>query len=147
MKHITWQKSLQACGAVLSISVMTGLGSDMLGQRAVVVAAEDLVKDAATVEEIAKIIDLKTLPVPEGAVVTGERQLGSLNYETGGDLKSAVEFQRKQLVKLGWKELPGSMTESAYCSANFQKSDFTVSVMSYAGSTPDKKSSSTASAT
>ncbi len=141
MKRITWRKSLQACGAVLSISVMTGLGSDMLGQRAVVVAAEDLVKDAATVEEIAKIIDLKNLPIPEGAVVTGERQLGSLNYETGEDLKSAVEFQRKQLVKLGWKELPGSMTESAYCSANFQKSGFTVSVMSYAGSTPDKKSS------
>ncbi len=141
MEHITWRKSLQACGAVLSFSVMTGLGSDMVGQRAVVVAAEDLVKDAATVEELAKIIDLKTLPIPDGSVVTGERHLGSLNYEISGDLKPALEFQRKQLVTLGWKELPGSMAESAYCSASFQKSNFTVTVMSYAGSTPDKKSS------
>ncbi len=141
MKRSIWQKSLRAVGAVLSFSVMTGLNGDMLGHDAVVVAAEDLVKDAATVEEIAKIIDLKTLPIPEGAVVTGERHLGSLNYEISGDLKPALEFQRKQLVTLGWKELSGSMTEPAYCSASFQKSNFTVTVMSYAGSTPDKKSS------
>ena len=113
MKRSIWQKSLRAVGAVLSFSVMTGLNGDMLGHDAVVVAAEDLVKDAATVEEIAKIIDLKTLPIPEGAVVTGERHLGSLNYEISGDLKPALEFQRKQLVTLGWKELSGSMTEPA----------------------------------
>ena len=58
MKRSIWQKSLRAVGAVLSFSVMTGLNGDMLGHDAVVVAAEDLVKDAATVEEIAKIIDL-----------------------------------------------------------------------------------------
>ena len=141
MKRITWQSTLRTCVAALGVTVLTGFSHDILSNHTAAVAAEDLVKDAATVEEIAKVIDLQTLPLPEGAVVTGERQLGTLNYETDGDLKSTIEFQKKQFVKLGWKEMPGGKTEPMYCHTSFQKSNFVVQVMSYDGGMPDKKSS------
>ena len=95
------------------------------------IAAEDQAKSTPTVDEIAKILDLRTLPLPQGATTNAQRQLGALNYQVNGDVKSAFTYQQQQLTKAGWKELPGSQIDAAYCSGMFSKSGFTVSVSSF----------------
>ena len=97
----------------------------------VLFAAEDLAKSAATVEEVAKVLDLRTQALPEGATFGGARQLGALNYSVKGDLKSAFKYQQQQLTKAGWKELPGTQIVATSCSGMFQKSGFVVSVMCF----------------
>ncbi|GEM_PF-5799538 len=69
------------------------VGNGLLITRPVVVAAQDLAKKAATAEEVAKALDLRTLPLPAGATVDGERSLGMLNYMVGGD---PAEFAAKE---------------------------------------------------
>ena len=88
--------------AVMCVSVWAGMSGVSPFAPTVSRATDDLAKSAATVEEVAKVLDLETLPIPEGATVTGERQLGALAYATTADLTSALEFQRKQFLKLGW---------------------------------------------
>ncbi len=137
MKLVRTPHPLWTCLVGVCVFLLSGFDGSVMTAQAVF-AAEDLVKDAATVEEVAKVIDLRTLPLPEGAVVSDNRQLGTLTYETSADLKKSFEFQQKQLTKLGWKELPGSRTEPTYCTGTFQKSNFVVTLMSYDGSMPDK---------
>ncbi|MCX7422137.1 MAG: hypothetical protein NT013_21705 [Planctomycetia bacterium] len=142
MRRISWQKNIRTWVTTFGITMLTGFGGQSLMTSSVVVAAEDLVKDAATVEEIAKVLDLRTLPVMEGAKLSDSRQLGTLTYEIETDLKKSFEFHQKQFLKLGWKEMPGSRSEAAYVTTNFQKSNFVVTVMSYAGEMPEKSKSS-----
>lgn len=142
MRRITWQKNLRAWVATFGVAVLAGFGGQSLVTNAVVIAAEDLVKDAATVDDVAKVLDLRTLPVMDGAKLSDSRQLGTLTYEIEVDLKKSFEFHQKQFLKLGWKEMPGSRSEVTYCTANFQKSNFVVTVMSYDGAMPDKPKSS-----
>ena len=129
--------------ALLVTGVSIGLGA-IAGQpllRSTVIAAEELT--AATVEEAAKVLDLNTLPLAEGAKVPFGRHLGLVSYEVGGDSKTAFQFHQKQLTKLGWKELPGTSSQAEYISATFQKNGFMVSVTSYAGGDPNKPNSAT----
>ena len=127
--------------AVMCVSVGAGMSGVSPFGPTVSRAADDLAKSAATVEEVAKVLDLETLPIPEGATVTRVRQLGALAYATTADLTSALEFQRKQLLKLGWVEQPGGFSEPTYAQTSFRKSDFVVAVSSSAGETPDKDKS------
>ena len=112
MKRITWKTCLRTCVAAIGMSVLATSGPVLFVSPAALVAAEDSANEAATVEEAAKVLDLRTLPLPEGAVVPLGRYLGSLNYETKADLKKAFQFQQLLLTKLGWKELPGAMDEA-----------------------------------
>lgn len=139
MRRLTWTKSLRATLLVAGVSLGASAAIDPSILRTTVVAAEDSAKEAATIEEAAKVLDLRTLPLPEGAVVTMGRHLGTVSYEVPADFKKAFQFQQQQLAKLGWKELPGSVNQATYSSATFQKSGFVVSVMCYPKSDPDKK--------
>ena len=141
MKRITWKTCLRTCVVAIGMSVLATSGPTLFVSPAALVAAEDSAKEAATVEEAAKVLDLRTLPLPEGAVVPLGRHLGSLNYETQADMKKAFQFQQQQLTQLGWKELPGARIQAEYCTANFQKSGFIVSVSSYGNSDPAKQGS------
>lgn len=145
MRRLPWTKTLRTTLLVAGFSLATSavLGSSML--QSTLVAAEDSAKEAATVEDAAKVLDLSTLPLAEGAKVPFGRHLGLVTYEVDGDLKSAFQFHQKQLTKLGWKELPGTTSQAEYISAAFQKSGFIVSVGSYAGSDPTKPKSATVS--
>jgi hypothetical protein len=51
---------------------------------------------------------------------------------------AAFQAQQAQFLKLGWKELPGTMTEAAFGSGMFHKSNFTVSVTTSEAGRPDK---------
>lgn len=108
----------------------------------VLLAAEDSASLAATVEEAMKVLDLRTLPLPESATQGEARQVGALSYESAADLAKAFQFHRAQLLEKGWKELPGSMVEATYASGMFQKAGYVVSVTTSDASQPGKPGAS-----
>lgn len=128
MQRTTWQKGVGACLAACGFSVLTGFESDLLSRHNHLFAAEDSAKAAATVEQAIKVLDLRSFTLPEGAVIEGVPTVGNVNYEIKADPKKAFQIQQQQFVKLGWKELPGSMAEATYGTGQFQKSDFVVAV-------------------
>lgn len=128
MQRTTWRNNVGACLAAGGLSILAGFESDRLDRHNRLFAAEDSAKVAATVEEAVKVLDLRTIALPDGAVVEGVRTVGMANYELKADPKKAFQIQQQQLVKLGWKELPGSMAEATYGTGQFQKSNFVVSV-------------------
>lgn len=84
--------------------------------------------EPATAEEAAKVLDLRTIALMEGAVVGNSRSLGMLMYEAKGTPKAAFEFQKQLLAKLGFKELPGGYSDAANCSGAFTKEGYRVAV-------------------
>lgn len=82
--------------------------------------------EPATPEEAAKVLDLRTIPLMEGAKVSSLRTLGMLMYEAKGTPKVAFEFQRQLLLKKGFKELPGAYLVDTSCSAHFVKDGYHV---------------------
>lgn len=111
-------------------------------ERQALRAAEDSASPAATVEAAVKVLDLRTLPLPEGAAPGEIRQVGSLSYESPVDLAKAFQFHRTQLLEKGWKELPGSMVEATYASGMFQKAGYVISVTTSDASRPGKPGAS-----
>jgi hypothetical protein len=88
----------------------------------------DAIKTPATVEQAAKVLDLSTFPLMDGAKPLESPQVANLFYLATGDVKTAFEFNRKALVAQGWKELPnGSVTDQS-ASAMFSRSGFVVFV-------------------
>lgn len=135
----------------ISLFCFTALGTGALvvapaawspAGRQILRAAEDTASPVATVEAAVKVLDLRTLPLPEGAAPGEIRQVGSLSYESPVDLAKAFQFHRTQLLEKGWKELPGSMVEATYASGMFQKAGYVVSVTTSDASRPDKPGAS-----
>jgi hypothetical protein len=91
-------------------------------------SSADAIKTPATVEQAARILDLSTFPLPNGAKPPGSRQMANLSYVTTGDVKTAFEFNRKALLAQGWKELPNSSVTDQSASAIFSRSGFVVSI-------------------
>src|SRR5437763_1042620 len=60
--------------------------------------------EPATAEAAAKVLDLRKFAVIEGAKLSSQRTLAMLMYDAKASPKDACEFQRKQLLKLGFKE-------------------------------------------
>ena len=55
----------------------------------------DAIKTPATVEQAAKILDLSTFPLMDGAKSAESRHVANLSYVARGDPKKALEFHRK----------------------------------------------------
>ena len=85
-------------------------------------------KPPATVEEAAKVIDLSTFPLMEGAKSSESRHVANLSYVAPGDPKKALEFHRKTFSAQGWKELPNSTVTDDSASAMFARDGFVVSL-------------------
>jgi len=90
--------------------------------------AADAIKTPATVEQAARILDLSTFPLMDGAKPLESRQVANLSYAATGDVKTAFEFNRKALLAQGWKELPKSSVTDQSASAMFSHSGFVVSL-------------------
>jgi hypothetical protein len=88
----------------------------------------DAIKTPATVEQAAKVLDLSTFPLMDGAKPLESPQVANLFYLATGDVKTAFEFNRKALVAQGWKELPNSSVTDQSASAMFSRSGFVVFV-------------------
>src|SRR5262245_56353431 len=59
--------------------------------------------EPASVEQAVKVLDLRTLELPQGAAPAEMRQVSSVTYEIKIDPKMAFQIQQQQLIKLGWK--------------------------------------------
>jgi hypothetical protein len=88
----------------------------------------DAIKTPATVEQAARVLDLSTFPLMDGAKPLESRQVANLFYLATGDVKTAFEFNRKALVGQGWKELPNSSVTDQSASAMFSRNGFVVFV-------------------
>ena len=88
----------------------------------------DAIKTPATVEQAAKVLDLSTFPLMDGAKPLESPQVANLFYLATGDVKTAFEFNRKALVGQGWKELPNSSVTDQSASAMFSRNGFVVFV-------------------
>ena len=88
----------------------------------------DAIKTPATVEQAARVLDLSTFPLMDGAKSAESRHVANLSYVAPGDPKKALEFQRKAFVAQGWKELPNSTISDQSASAMFARDGFVVSL-------------------
>ena len=88
----------------------------------------EAMKTPATVEQAAKILDLSTFPLMDGAKLLESPQVANLFYLATGDVKTAFEFNRKALLAQGWKELPNSSVTDQSASAMFSRDGFVVYV-------------------
>lgn len=70
-----------------------------------------------------------------GAETPRLRTLANLAYVVPGDVKTAFEFQQKNLTAQGWKEEPGSTITDQYASGTFSRAGFHVSVSVGSGGT------------
>ena len=93
-----------------------------------VVTIDDTPREPATVEEAARLLDLRTFPTLEDPKFIGKPTLGRLSYEAKAETKAALEFQRKHLTERGWKELPDSQFKPEYAQSNFTRDGFVVMV-------------------
>ena len=59
----------------------------------------DAIKTPATVEQAAKVLDLSTFPLMDGAKSTESRHVANLSYVAPGDPKKALEFNRKAFAR------------------------------------------------
>jgi hypothetical protein len=86
----------------------------------------DAIKTPATVEQAARVLDLSTFPLLNGAEPPGSRHVANLSYLATGDVKTAFEFNRKAFLERGWKELPDSSVTEQSASAMFSRNGFVV---------------------
>lgn len=91
---------------------------------------------AASVEAATRLLDLRKLPLPQGASEPGSREPGSLTYEVALAPGPAFQFHQRQLLMQGWKELPGTAVADSYASAMFSHSGYTVAVSTSLTSQP-----------
>ena len=88
----------------------------------------DAIKTPATVEQVARILDLSTFPLMDGAKSAESRHVANLSYVAPGDANKALEFHRKAFVAQGWKELPNSTVSDQSASAMFGRDGFVVAL-------------------
>jgi hypothetical protein len=91
-------------------------------------ADSDAIKTPATVEQAARVLDLSTFPLMDGAKPLESPQVANLFYLATGDVKTAFEFNRKALLAQGWKELPNSSVTDQSASGMFSRNGFVVFV-------------------
>jgi hypothetical protein len=91
-------------------------------------SSADAVKTPATVEQAARVLDLSTFPLMDGAKSAESRHVANLSYVAPGDAKTALEFHRKAFSAQGWKELPNSSVSDQSASAMFSRDGFVVSL-------------------
>src|SRR5882757_10615150 len=111
---------------VCALGCLFGCGSK--NQAADDTTSADAIKTPATVEQAAKILDLSTFPLMDGAKPLELPQVANLFYLATGDVKTAFEFNRKALLAQGWKELPNSSATDQSASGMFSRSGFVVFV-------------------
>jgi hypothetical protein len=90
--------------------------------------ADDTPREPATVEETARLLDLTKVPLlPEHRLV-GRRKLGRVNYQAKGEVKTAYEFHRNNLIEQGWKELPDARISVEEAQSKFMREGFLVTL-------------------
>ncbi len=95
-------------------------------------------KDPATVDQAAGVLDLSQLPILDGAEENPTRTVASLTYLLRkGDVGSVFESYRKELTKQGWKESSRdtSMTPQS-ATTSLRKKGFVLSLSVFSATPP-----------
>src|ERR1051325_5468230 len=121
------------CGKVMEKLVLACAIGFLFGCGAKNGAANDTGSDnatrtPATVEQAARVLDLSTFPLMDGAKSAESRHVANLSYVAPGDAKKALEFNRKAFTAQGWKELPNSTISDQSASAMFVRDGFVVAL-------------------
>jgi hypothetical protein len=103
-------------------------GCGLKNQAADDTTSADAIKAPATVEQAARVLDLSTFPLMDGARSAESRHVANLSYVAPGDPKKTLEFHRKAFGAQGWKELPNSTISDESASAMFARDGFVVSL-------------------
>ncbi|MCE9555766.1 MAG: hypothetical protein K8T91_20660, partial [Planctomycetes bacterium] len=74
------------------------------------------------------MLDLSKFPLFNATKEPQSRNVAGLSYNAKSDLKQAFDFQRKQLLERGFKELPGGYSSDQTASGTFAKDGFRVAV-------------------
>jgi hypothetical protein len=112
--------------AACALGCLFGCGSK--NQAADDTTSADAIKTPATVEQAARVLDLSTFLLMDGAKPLETPQVANLFYLATGDVKTAFEFNRKALLAQGWKELPNSSVTDQSASSMFSRNGFVVFV-------------------
>jgi len=115
-----------ACLLVGSESILAQAPAKTGAKKAATKAAA--AAEPATPEQAAKVLDLRTFPRIAGGKIGSFNTLGMLMYDAKAAPTAAFEFQRKELTKLGFKELPGGYSSDTTASGHFTKEGFVVAV-------------------
>ena len=113
---------------VVACAVGCLFGCGAKNQAADDTTSADAIKTPATVEQAARVLDLSTFPLMDGARSAESRHVANLSYVAPGDPKKALEFHRKAFGAQGWKELPNSTITDESASAMFSRDGFVVSL-------------------
>jgi len=111
---------------VCALGCLFGCGAK--NQAADDTTSADAIKTPATVEQAARVLDLSTFPLMDGARSAESRHVANLSYVAPGDPKKALEFHRKAFGAQGWKELANSTISDESASAMFSRDGFVVSL-------------------
>ncbi len=105
------------------------------------VSVDETPREPATVAEATRLLDLRTLPLLEGAEVPGGRtRVGSLGYHVKAELQEAFAFHFGQLKESGWRELPDSRLDGQNPLAFLTQKGFVVTLSAIEITwQPDKK--------
>ena len=132
-------KSGDTAGSASSQAADTAAKSDSPAKSALPPVVEEKPLDhPAKLAEAARFLDLATFPLLSGAETPRLRTLANLAYAAPGDVKTAFEFQRKNLIAQKWKEVPGGTVTDQYASGTFSRAGFHVSVEVGSGGNPGK---------
>src|SRR4029077_12314862 len=124
--HLSSRTVMENMLVACALGCFFGCGAK--NQAAEDTTSADAIKTPATVEQAAKVLDLSTFPLMDGARSAESRHVANLSYVAPGDPKKALEFQRKAFVAQGWKELPNSTISDQSASAMFSRDGFVVSL-------------------
>ena len=100
--------------------------------------SDAFLKDPATAEQAAGVLDLSQLPLLEGADENPTRTVASLTYQLDkGDVMAVFGSYQKELTKQGWKESSRdtSVTPQA-ATTSLRKKGFVVSLSVFSASPP-----------
>jgi hypothetical protein len=115
--------------AVVAGSLLSALPpSPALAQPAAAKGTLVASAEPATPEQAARVLDLRTFARVPGSAAPSLKSLGTLMYGAPVAPKEAFEFQKRELGKLGFKELPGGYQADDNYSGHFSHQGYKVSV-------------------
>lgn len=87
------------------------------------------VAEAATVRQLAQLLDLRQMALPEGTEAPGQADVGQLLYQTPAEVTAVVDFYRPLLTEQGWQEQSDqSYVDTATATLYFTKEGYALSL-------------------
>jgi hypothetical protein len=124
--HFCFRTVMAKVFVVCAFGCLVGCGAK--NRAADDTSSGDAIKTPATVEQAARVLDLSTFPLMDGAQPGESRHVANLSYLGTGDVKTAFEFNRKTLLAQVWKELPNSSVTGQSARAMFTRDGFGLSL-------------------